>query len=148
MSIIYLTIEQAVEVHRKTVEVSGGGALGHLDLGKLESVLQHMQNEDYYPTFEDKLTHLFFSACKFHCFQDGNKRIAITLCAQMLLLNGYLYCSGHFIREMENISYHVAAGNIDKDLLHEIITAVIRGDENDEGLKLKILHAIAGDENE
>jgi len=148
MSIIYLTLEQAVYVHRKTVEVSGGGALGHLDLGKLESVLQHMQNDDYYSTFEDKLTHLFFSACKFHCFQDGNKRIAITLCAQMLLLNGYLYCSGHFIREMENISYHVAAGNIDKDLLREIITAVIKGDENDEGLKLKILHAIAGDENE
>jgi len=148
MSIIYLTLEQAVEVHRKTVEVSGGGALGHLDLGKLESVLQHMQNDDYYPTFEDKLTHLFFSACKFHCFQDGNKRIAITLCAQMLLLNGYLYCSGRFIREMENISYHVAAGDIDKDLLHEIITAVINGDENDEGLKLKILNAIAGDENE
>jgi len=148
MSIIYLTLEQAVEVHRKTVEVSGGGTLGNLDLGKLESVLQHMQNDDYYPTFEDKLTHLFFSACKFHCFQDGNKRIAITLCAQMLLLNGYLYCSGHFIREMENISYHVAAGNIDKDLLHEIISAVISGDLNDEGLKLKILNAISGDENE
>ncbi len=60
MSIIYLSLEQAVEVHRKTVEVSGGGAMGYLDLGKLESVLQHMQNDDYYPTFEDKLTHLFF----------------------------------------------------------------------------------------
>lgn len=60
MSIIYLTLEQAVEVHCKTVEVSGGGALGHLDLGKLESVLQHIQNDDYYPDFEDKLTHLFF----------------------------------------------------------------------------------------
>jgi len=148
MSIIYLTLEQAVEVHHKTVEVSGGGALEHLDLGKLESVLQHMQNDNYYPTFEEKLTHLFFSACKFHCFQDGNKRIAITLCAQMLLLNGYLYCSGHFIREMENISYHVAAGNINKDLLHEIISAVISGDLDDEGLKLKILNAISGDENE
>jgi death-on-curing protein len=147
MSIIYLTLEQAVEVHRKTVEISGGGALGHLDLGKLDSVLQHMQNDDYYPTFEDKLTHLFFSACKFHCFQDGNKRIAITLCAQMLLLNGYLYCSGNFIREMENISYHVAAGNINKDLLHEIISAVISGDLNDERLKLKILNAISRDEN-
>lgn len=147
MSIVYLTLEQAVEVHRKTVEVSGGGALGHLGLGKLDSVLQHMQNDDYYPTFEEKLTHLFFSACKFHCFQDGNKRIAITLCAQMLLLNGYLYCSGQFIREMENVSYHVAAGNIDKDLLHEIITAVIYGNENDEGLKLKIFHAINGNEN-
>ena len=148
MPIICLTLEQAVEVHRKTVEVSGGGALGYLDLGKLESVLQHMQNDDYYPSFEDKLTHLFFSACKFHCFLDGNKRIAITLCAQMLLLNGYLYCSGRFIREMENISYHVAAGNINKDLLHEILSAVIKGDENEEGLKLKILNAIAVDENE
>ena len=42
MSIVYLTLEQAVEVHRKTVEISGGGALGSLDLGKLKSVLQHM----------------------------------------------------------------------------------------------------------
>jgi death-on-curing protein len=41
----------------------------------------------------------------------------------------------------------VVAGNIDKDLLNEIISAVISGDENDEGLKLKILHAIAGDED-
>ncbi len=48
---------------------------------------------------------------------------------------------------MENISYHVAAGNIDKDLLHEIVTAVIKGDENDEELKLKIIHAIAGDQS-
>ncbi len=148
MTIVYLTLEQAVEVHQKTVEVSGGGARGSLDLGKLESVLQHIQNDSYYPVFEDKLTHLFFSACKFHCFQDGNKRIAITLCAQMLLFNGYLYCSSHFIREMENISYHVAAGNIGKDLLRDIITAVIQGDENNEELKLKILHAIAENENE
>lgn len=79
MAIIYLTLDQAIEVHRKTVEVSGGGALGYLELGKLESVLEHIQNDDYYPTFEEKLTHLFFCACKFHCFQDGNKRIAITL---------------------------------------------------------------------
>ena len=32
----YLTLEQAVEAHHKTVEISGGGALGHLDLNKLE----------------------------------------------------------------------------------------------------------------
>ena len=146
MSIIYLTIEQAIEVHRKTVEVSGGGAMGHLELGKLESVLEHIQNDDYYPTFEEKLTHLFFCACKFHCFQDGNKRIAITLSAQMLLFNGYLYCVGQFLREMENISYHVAAGNIDKELLGEVITAVINGDMDSEELKLKIFEAISKDE--
>ena len=144
MGLIYLTLDQAIEVHRRTVEVSGGGALGYLELGTLDSVLQNIQNDDYYPSVEEKLTHLLFSACKFHCFQDGNKRIAITLCAQMLLLNGYLYCAGSFIREMENISYHVAAGNIDKDLLLDVITAHLQEDSENEALKLKILHAISG----
>ena len=143
MVLIYLTLDQAIEIHRKTVEVSGGGTLGHLELGTLDSVLQNIQNDDYYPSVEEKLTHLFFSACKFHCFQDGNKRIAITLCAQMLLLNGYLYCASSFIREMENISYHVAAGNIGKDLLLEVITAHLQEDFENEALKLKILHVIS-----
>jgi len=145
MGLIYLTLEQAIESHRKTVEVSGGGSLEHIELGKLESVLEHIRNDEYYPTFEDKLTHLFYCANKFHCFVDGNKRIAITLCAQMLLLNGYLYCVGQFLTEMENISYHVAAGNIDKDLLYEIISAFIAEEMDDEGLKLKILNAISND---
>ena len=144
MELIYLTLEQAIAVHAKTVEVSGGGALGHLELGKLDSVLENIQNDDYYPTFEDKLAHLFFCACKFHCFQDGNKRIAITLSAQLLLLNGYLYCTGSFIREMENISYHVAAGNIGKDLLQEVIAAHLAQESDNEVLKLKVLNAISG----
>lgn len=144
MAIVYLTIEQTIETHRKTVEVSGGGTCGALELGKLEGVLEHIQNDDYYPSFAEKLTHLFFCACKFHSFQDGNKRIAITLCAQMLLLNGYLYCAGSFLREMENISYHVAAGNISKDLLGEIMEAFLAEEMDSEELKLKILEAISG----
>lgn len=149
MAITYLTLEQAIATHAKTVEVSGGGALGHLDLGLLEGVLDHIQNDDYYPDFEDKLTHLFFCACKFHCFQDGNKRIAITLSAQMLLFNGYLNCSSSFIRDMENISYHVAAGLIDKELLRDLIAAHIAGEADDESLKLRLLTAISsGEEGE
>ncbi|PPD43532.1 MAG: type II toxin-antitoxin system death-on-curing family toxin [Methylobacter sp.] len=147
MTFIYLTIEQAIEIHRNTVVVSGGGTLEHLEIGKLESVLEHIQNDSYYPTFEDKLTHLFYSANKFHCFADGNKRIAITLCAQMLLFNGYLYCVSRFLYEMENISYHVAAGNIDKHLLNEIITAFLAGEIDNEILKLKIYNAISKDEH-
>ncbi|MEI6613653.1 MAG: Fic family protein [Chrysiogenales bacterium] len=143
MAYVYITLDQAIEIHRKTVEISGGGSLGILDTGKLESVLFHVQNEDYYPEFVDKITHLFFCANKFHCFQDGNKRIAITLSAQFLLLNGYMYCAGKFIREMENISYHLAAGKIEKDLLHDIIYAIINETiDDDEELKLKILNAI------
>jgi len=147
MAITYLTLDQAIEVHRKTVEVSGGGALGHLDLGLLEGVLAHIQNDDYYPTLEDKLTHLFFSACKFHCFQDGNKRIAITLCAAMLLFNGYMYCTGSFLRDMENISYHVAAGNIDKELLADLIAANLADEADDESLKLRLFIAISVGDN-
>ena len=143
MAYVYITLDQAIEIHRKTVEISGGGSLGILDTGKLESVLFHVQNEDYYPEFVDKITHLFFCANKFHCFQDGNKRIAITLSAQFLLLNGYMYCAGKFIREMENISYHLAAGKIEKDLLHDIIYAIINETiDDDEELKLRILNAI------
>ena len=142
MAWVYLSLEQAIEIHEKTVEISGGGSLGHLEIGKLDAVLQNIQNDDYYPTFDAKLTHLFFCACKFHCFVDGNKRIAITLCTQMLLLNGYLRSTQAFIRESENISYHVAAGNISKELLGEWIEAVLCGVEDDEALKLKILNAI------
>jgi len=145
MAWVYLTLEQAVDVHGKTVEFSGGGSTGQLEIGKLDAVLQHIQNDDYYPTFDAKLTHLFFCACKFHCFEDGNKRIAITLCAQMLLLNGYLRSVNGFIRASENISYHVAAGNISRELLGEWISAVLRGLEDDEALKLRILNAIAND---
>ncbi|HPC72091.1 MAG TPA: type II toxin-antitoxin system death-on-curing family toxin [Treponema sp.] len=143
MGYIYITLEQAIEIHKKTVAVSGGGSLEQLEIGKLDSVLTHIQNDEYYPTFLEKVTHLFYCANKFHCFLDGNKRIAITLAAHFLLLNGYMYCSSRFIREMENISYHVAAGRIDKSLLHDIIGAVLDETiDSDEELKLRLLQAI------
>lgn len=139
----YITLDEAIEIHKLTVQNSGGGALGHFDLGRLDSVLQNIQNDDYYPNFVDKITHLFFCACEFHCFEDGNKRIAITLSAQFLLKNGYLSVAQSFLKEMENISYHVAAGKIDKDLLYEIMESILKGSfESDESLKLKIIHAI------
>lgn len=111
-------------------------------------MLTHIQNDDYYPTFIDKITHLFFSVCKFHSFTDANKRLAIVLSLHMLICNGYLYCTRRFIREMENISYHVADNKIDKDLLSEIITAIIHEEADDESLKLRILEAISADSDE
>lgn len=142
--IIYLTIDQALAIHAKTIEYSGGGALGQLDIGRLDAVLQHIQNDDYYPTFIDKLTHLFFCTCQFHCFEDGNKRLAITLSAQFLLFNGYMAVARSFFVITENISYQVAAGRIKKDLLHRIMTAIMDGTYDiDEELKLDIVNAIS-----
>lgn len=140
MPLRYIDIDQALEIHNKTVEISGGGLTQPLDTGRLESVLQHIQNDVYYPTFEEKLTHLVFSSINFHCFADGNKRIGISLGANFLLINGYLAIVSQFISEMENISYHVAAGKIDKDFLLEIITAMINDEyETSEDLKLRII---------
>ena len=48
--IVYLTLEQAKAIHAKTIAYSGGGTYEHFDLGRLESVLQNIQNDDYYPT--------------------------------------------------------------------------------------------------
>lgn len=143
MSIQYITIEQAIETHKKTIQYSGGGLEGQLNIGQLESVLEHIKNDDYYHTFVDKLTHLFFGACKFHCFEDGNKRIAITLSAHFLLLNGYMAVAKDFFAIMENISYEVASGKISKELLFRIMTAIMDGTYNyDEELKLDIYNAI------
>lgn len=140
----YITIEEAKAIHLATIENSGGGDYGELDTGKVESVLFHIQNDDYYPTFLDKLEHLFFCSCKFHCFADGNKRIAITLTAMFLLKNGYMAVANTYFREMENISYHVAAGHIDENLLKRILEAILQGTYDiDESLKLDIYNAIS-----
>ncbi len=138
----YLTIEDVIDIHRRTVRISGGGSDGILDAAKLAGVLDHIQNDDYYPNFEDKVTHLFFCTNKFHCFADGNKRLSIVLTGQFLSINGYMYCLGRFYSEMENISVHVAAGKIDKEFLHELICAILLDDFDNEGLKLKYLQAI------
>lgn len=140
---IYITPELAKETHEKTIKYSGGGTLEELDFGKLESVLINIQNDDYYPTFVDKLTHLFFCTCQFHCFADGNKRLAITLSTLFLLLNGHLAIAQTFLAKTENISLNVASSKISKDLLHKIMMAIMDGTyDDDEELKLEIYNAI------
>lgn len=66
---VYITPEQARITHAKTIEYSGGGTLEELDFGRLESVLYNIQNDDWYPTFVDKLTHLFFVHVNFIALQ-------------------------------------------------------------------------------
>lgn len=141
--IIYITPEQAKLTHAKTIEYSGGGTLEELDFGKLESVLYNIQNDDWYPTFVDKLTHLFFCTCQFHCFADGNKRLAITLSTLFLLQNGYLGIAQTFLAKTENISLNVASSKINKDLLQKIMTAIMNDTyDSDEALKLEIYNSI------
>jgi len=142
-SIIYIeSIEEVMVIHHKTVEVSGGGSVGVISTHSLEAALEHIQNDDYYPTFIDKLNHLVYVANKSHCFQDGNKRIAISLGMKFLLDNGYLFVIQKFAHQMEMVSYQLAAGRIDKELLHDIINSILNEDEYSESLKMKIANCI------
>jgi len=144
---IYISDEQAEHTHRKTIEFSGGGDLSVLNIGYLFSALELIRNDDYYPTFEDKLVHLIWSINRNHAYSDGNKRLSITLGVQFLSLNGYLFCIERFLHEMENISYHLAAGHIEKEFLTEIIHSFLENEEDfSEELKLKLLLAIEDQE--
>lgn len=141
MRYLYFDIEHAISTHDIILEISGG-IKGVIDTGRLESILQHIQNDDYYSEFETKLTHLVYSVNKNHCFNDGNKRTSIALGAFFLEINGLDVYVTKFIREMENIAVAVADNLIDKDLLQEVIYALINDDEYSEELKLKIIQAL------
>ncbi len=118
MACLYFDVKYAIQAHDKILEVSGGN-YGALDLGRLESVLAHIQIDDYYPSFEQKLTHLVYEVNKGHCFQDGNKRTSIALGALFLEVNGLDIFVSKFIIEMENICVAVAVDLINKDLLDQ-----------------------------
>ncbi|MDP8314323.1 MAG: type II toxin-antitoxin system death-on-curing family toxin [Candidatus Celaenobacter antarcticus] len=146
MPIIYFNgIEEVIQIHQKTVEASYGGSTEIINTASLECALEHIQNDDYYPEFIDKLTHLFFIANKSHCFIDGNKRIAITIGSMFLLKNGLLDAAQRFLFKMEMISYQLAAGRISKELLRELIFSVVYENDYSEDLKLKLIEAISAE---
>ena len=138
----YIDINRAKLIHRETIKVSGGGEDGIINIGSLESILEHIKNDDYYPTIEEKLNHLVYSVNKNHCFVDGNKRLSITLGTDFLIVNGYYKIIRKFITEMENISYHLAAGKISKELLQKIINSLLNEIDFSESLKLEIFISI------
>ncbi|WNZ45220.1 type II toxin-antitoxin system death-on-curing family toxin [Leptolyngbya boryana CZ1] len=134
----YFDIRYAVEVHDWLIENSGG-LPGNYNLGLLESALEHIQNDLYYPNFCDKLTHLVFAINKFHAFADGNKRSSIALGAYLLELNGYDFVVKRFVSGMENIAVWVAEGKISKELLRELIESLVFEEDFSEELKLKLV---------
>ncbi len=142
----YIDYEEALNVYHKMIDASDGGFEGVRDEGGILATLDFIQNDLYYPTFADKLTYLVFRFCSGHYFNDGNKRIALTLGAYFLHKNGYNWHAVIFMRQLESIVYHVAASNIDKDLLSRIMKAFIDGIDYDEELKIDIANAMSNGE--
>ena len=136
----YFSTEYAIFVHDQII-ITSGGILGIINDGLLESSIEHIKNDLYYPNIEDKLTHLFFSINKNHCFNDGNKRASIALSAYFLEINNCSFIIPRFIEQMENITVDVADNRIDKELLYEIIISLLYEEDYSESLKLKIIYS-------
>lgn len=139
---IFFDIQHAIQVHDEIIEKSGG-VKGVLNIGLIESVLEHIQNDLYYPEIENKLTHLFYAVNKSHAFNDGNKRSSIALSAYFLEINGWDFMVSKFIKETENFAVDVADNRIDKDLLFEIIVSILYEEDYSEELKLKIIESLS-----
>lgn len=118
---IYLNFEDVLGYYRETIEQSGGGMSGIREQAEIEKVLDFVQNDLYYPSLEDKLTYMVFAFCTGHYFADGNKRISLVIGAHFLIKNKRGWAGFHFLPYMEAYIWHVAAGNIDKELLAKII---------------------------
>ena len=137
----YFDVEHVLEIHDYII-LKSGGRRGLLNKGLLESVLEHIKNDLYYPKLEDKVCHLFYSINKNHAFNDGNKRASISISAYFLQINGAEFMINTYITEMENIAVSVAENKISRDLLYDIIYDLIYNGEFKESTKIKIMNAL------
>ena len=87
-----LTLEQALLLHKRIIEQSGGST-GIRNQGLLESALAQpymsYAGQELYPTLIEKVVALGFSLINNHPFVDGNKRIGHAAIEVTLLMNGY-----------------------------------------------------------
>jgi death-on-curing protein len=135
---IYIDAAAAIAKHDEII-LKTGGLKGVQHEGMLESTLEHIQNDVYYPTFVDKLTHLVDQVNR-QIFVDGSKRSAIAIGAYFLEINGFDQAVvGVFMREMENPILLAARSELDKEDLHAIINDVIYHLEVSDETKLRYL---------
>jgi len=89
------------------------------------------------------LNYLVFRFCSGHFFNDGNKRIALTLGAYFLHKNGHFWAAVQFMKRMEAIVYHIAASHIDDELSIRIMRCIVECQDFSEELKIEIIHAMS-----
>lgn len=138
----YFDVIHAIETHDMLL-VKTGGLAGIKDRGLLESSLYHIQNDFYYPTFEEKITHLVFSIAKNHAFMDGNKRTAISLGSYFLIINGYpSWVIGDFIEKLEDLILLMVENILSKEEFGEYVALIISENPIPEKLQIRLIQAL------
>ena len=112
----YVTLKEALELHRRIIEQTGGST-GIRDIGLLESAVAQPRmtfgGEDLYSTLVEKASALCFSVVKNHPFVDGNKRVGHAIMETFLVLNGYEITAS--VPEQEKVILSLAAGELNRE---------------------------------
>jgi len=120
----YLTLKEALELHRRIIQQSGGSD-GIRDFGLLESALVQplmtLGEEDLYPTLVDKAAAMCFSLVQNHPFLDGNKRVGHAAMEIFLILNGYEIHA--LASEQEEVILSLAVGKLKREAFRDWLRA-------------------------
>ena len=110
----YLTIEQALFIHKRIIDETGG-ARGVRDIGALQASISHPQAIfDKLPLSPDIFSNaaaLLHGIILNHPFVDGNKRTGLTVAALFLQINGKKLAASH--EELELFILDIAVGRYD-----------------------------------
>lgn len=106
----YLTAEQALFIHYRLIEETGGSH-GVRDIFLLQSAIARpmssLGGKELYPDIFTKTASLMHSIIKNHPFVNGNKRTAITVASIFLSRNGYTLTATN--KELERFTSAVVA---------------------------------------
>lgn len=117
---IYLSVEQIIELHDALIE-KFGGLLGIRERGLLESALaapmMAVFGEELHKTIYNKAAAYLFYLAKNHAFLDGNKRTAAAAGLLFLRVNGKSpkYDVNNFVEFVVS----VAEGKADLDIISD-----------------------------
>ena len=109
----YLSIEEVVALHVKTMTANGQSA-DVLSMAKLEAAVHRPQSgafgEEAFPTFSLKAAALLHGLISAHAFLDGNKRIGLVATMAFLQLNGFTQFPAE--EELYVLTMAIAAGEL------------------------------------
>ena len=127
----YLTLDEALILHGDIMqEMQGLKGFNKAQIGLLDSALTQIKNDEFYPEFLDKITHLMFACIKFHPFLDGNKRSAIYLANAFVEFNCSELLPNDFYQKLENVVVDVASDKINKDEFKGLLDGILKSSSN------------------
>jgi death-on-curing protein len=121
MEILFLTLDEVLEIHTQQIE-RYGGSHGIRDVAGLESAVATPQatfgGQFLHPSIPTMAAAYLFHLCQNHTFIDGNKRVGANAAITFLLMNGWDVMFDD--EELVELVLSVASGGMGKAQLIEI----------------------------